>query len=161
MSINYKLLFIWVALIGIFYFSLENSESIKILIDKILSWKHLSVAYWLLIISCYFIKVLSNTKASSPQSTLIYKNFGKFADISFTVITLGLAGTTSLALLKGVFGQMIIKNNIYFMNFEDIDIWSLLVVSIFLLIYSLKISLSTLYYSIINKTAVKVEPVSE
>jgi len=83
------------------------------------------------------IHYLSIRNSTNGYDGLIYKSFGKFADSAFAAITYGLALTTSASILKGVYIQQIIGGDIYFNYFGEVDIYSMLVVSVFLFGYSI------------------------
>lgn len=155
--INYKVLASWTLFLVTFFFSLSNIGDIKSIVQQILNWPHIQITFWAIVASCYIARNFSGT-SEIVQSALVYKYFGKFADTAFTIITLAVAGSTALALLKGVYSQKIVGDAIYFTNFGDFDIWSLLVVALFLLVYSLHMSLSSLYFAVVNSSNVEVTP---
>ncbi|GEM_PF-5725176 len=65
-----------------------------------------------------------------------YSHFGKYADSVFAIATLSLAGTTSLALLNGIFMQ-ITFNELHYVGFETLDLASVILVSTYLMYYCL------------------------
>lgn len=65
----------------------------------------------------------------------IYQSFGGYADAVFTIATYGFSGSTSLALLKGLYLQLFI-GGAFFSGFGDFDLASIFVISSFLLFYS-------------------------
>ena len=88
---------------------------------------------------------------SLPLTIILH--FGKFADSAFATITYGLASTTSAAILKGVYIQQFFQEKVYFNHFDQIDIYSMLVVCLFLLGYSLYAALSALHNAILLSKA--------
>lgn len=70
------------------------------------------------------------------KDSFIYKHFGKYADAVFEVATYGLAGTTSLALLKGLYLQTFYEAQ-YFNGFGGFDLASMCILTSFLLFYCL------------------------
>ncbi|GAB4181302.1 MAG: hypothetical protein Tsb002_01140 [Wenzhouxiangellaceae bacterium] len=158
--INFKLLLSWALILIVFYISLENIGNIKGLVYQLLNWQYIQLTYWALMLSCYVIRYFSDIDGD-VRDALVYKYFGRFADTAFTIVTLALAGSTSLSLLKGIYSQKIIEDKVYFANFGDFDIWSLLVVSLFLLVYSLHMALNSLYVAIVNTSSVKLTPSDE
>ncbi|NKC10735.1 MAG: hypothetical protein GKR94_00570 [Gammaproteobacteria bacterium] len=160
-KINIGLLSALSALVVLSILLVTNIGNVKEFTHKLLVWPHLTLCFWLVIIICYTIYSFSPVSNNQSQTSLIYGMFGNFADTAFTIGTLGVSGTTSLALLKGIYIQTIIKDEIYFNHFNEIDIYSLSVVSIFLLVYSLRMSLNVLYLSIVNSSAVAAEPTEE
>jgi len=66
---------------------------------------------------------------------LIYQSFGGYADAVFSIATYGFSGSTSLALLKGLYLQSFF-GGAFFTGFGDFDLASIFVISSFLLFYS-------------------------
>ena len=159
--INVGLFVALLLLIVLSFFLVTNLGNAKELTHQFLVWPHLTLCFWLAICICYIIYTFSPASVNQGQTSLIYKMFGKFADTAFTIGTLGVAGTTALALLKGIYIQTIMENDIYFNHFNEIDIFSLFVVAMFLLVYSLRMSLNALYISIVNSNAVDAKPAEE
>ena len=62
--------------------------------------------------------------------------FELFVDPILTVATYGLAGSTSLALLRGVYLEAV-HGKPHFYGFSKLDVWSVAIVSSFLLFYSI------------------------
>lgn len=69
-------------------------------------------------------------------SSFAYSHFGKYADSVFAIATLSLAGTTSFALLNGIFMQ-ITFNELHYIGFETMDLASVVLVSTYLMYYCL------------------------
>lgn len=95
------------------------------------------------------------------MSGLIFNHFGKFADTAFAIITYGLASTTSAAILKGVYAQQFFNEKVYFQNFDQIDIYSMLVVCVFLLGYSLYAAITALKNAVILSQSETAIPINE
>jgi hypothetical protein len=104
-------------------------------------------------VCCFFVHYLSVKNDKNYTGGLIYKDFGKFADSAFAIITYGLASTTSAAILKGVYIQQFFHEKIYFNHFDQIDIYSMLAVCIFLLGYSLYAAINALKNAIVLSNA--------
>lgn len=66
----------------------------------------------------------------------IYQSFGGYADAVFTIATYGFSGSTSLALLKGLYLQLFFGGS-FFTGFGDFDLASIFVISSFLLFYAI------------------------
>ncbi|WP_374972401.1 hypothetical protein [Spongiibacter marinus] len=101
----------------------------------------------------------SNRKSLSDYTGVIFSHFGAFADSAFAAITFGLASTTSASILKGIYVQQHFGDKVYFSSFDDIDIYSMLVVCIFLFGYSLFSCLKVLSYSLYLGSAEEACPV--
>lgn len=69
-------------------------------------------------------------------SGFIYTNFGAYADAIFCIATFGFSGSTSIALLNGIYLQ-IFFDKLNFIGFGNFDLASIIVISSFLLFYSL------------------------
>jgi hypothetical protein len=134
---NKKLIFVSIGFIILSTFYVNNENIITSTIKNILEWKHLNLILWLYIILCFLIYYLSVKDMENYESGLIFKEFGTFGNSAFAIITYGLALTTSASILKGVYIQQYFKDKVYFNNFDEIDIYSMLVVSIFLFGYSI------------------------
>lgn len=135
-SIDWKLVLVFLLLIALSAGYVINQEAVEHAIKSFLVWPHLSKCIWLAVFVSFFIHYLSVKNGSSSYEGLIYKAFGKFSDAAFAAITYGLASTTSVSILKGVYIQKIIGGEIYFNKFDEIDIYSMLVVCLFLFGYS-------------------------
>ncbi|WP_281649103.1 hypothetical protein [Parendozoicomonas sp. Alg238-R29] len=70
------------------------------------------------------------------NDSFIYKHFGRYADTLFGIATYGLAGTTSTALLKGLYLQTF-YSGMYFTGFGTFDLVSMFLLTSFLLVYSM------------------------
>lgn len=78
-----------------------------------------------------FVAVLSHGYFVANVKT---SHFEKVTDYIFAIATYGLAGTTSVTLLQGVFMQHFYSAQ-YFANFGSLDLASVGVVSLYLLVY--------------------------
>jgi len=133
---DWKLALVFLLLIVLSAGYMTNQELVKSAIKSFLIWPHLSKCIWLAVLVSFFIHYLSIKNSSSIYEGLIYKAFGKFSDSAFAAITYGLALTTSASILKGVYIQQIVGEEVYFNKFDEIDIYSMLVVCLFLFGYS-------------------------
>lgn len=135
-NIDWKLALVFACLVLVSVGYVANQETVKLAIKAILEWSHLNITIWLSVFVSFVIHYLSVRNSNNNYEGLIYKAFGKFADSAFAAITYGLALTTSASILKGVYIQQIIGGDIYFNNFEELDIYSMLIVCLFLFGYS-------------------------
>jgi hypothetical protein len=143
-ALNFKLIAVFIFLILLSVFLVNYQDLTKNSIKATLQWKHLNVTLWLSLVCCFFVHYLSIKNDNNYTGGLIYKDFGKFADSAFAIITYGLASTTSAAILKGVYIQQFFHEKIYFNHFDQVDIYSMLVVCVFLLGYSLYAAINAL-----------------
>ncbi|WP_249621279.1 hypothetical protein [Desulfuromonas sp. CSMB_57] len=158
-NINWKLVGVFVFLIVLSALYVKNQENTKSIIRNILEWDLLSITLWLGILCCFSVHYLSIRNDTFDDNSLIFKHFGKFADSIFAVVTYGLSATTSSALLKGVYIQQVFGDQMFFNNFSDIDIYSMLVVCLFLFGYSLYASGVALKSALLKTNSKNAEPV--
>ncbi|MFT6914738.1 MAG: hypothetical protein ACJAWL_001034 [Motiliproteus sp.] len=158
-KINKKMVFVLLFLFCLAFLSVANQEDFSKLLRNFLEWKHLTISLWLYAIISFFIHYLSSKDMDSGYSGVVFKHFGVFADSAFAAITFGLASTTSSSILKGVYVQQYFGDEIYFNKFDDVDIYSMLVVCLFLLGYSFFSCSKALVSAIYLGTSEEVEPV--
>ncbi|MCJ8304738.1 hypothetical protein [Shewanella sp.] len=159
-ALNYKLVCVFIFLVALSVFLVLFQDLTKNCIKSILQWKHLNITLWLSLICCFVVHYVSIKSDNSYDGGIIYKHFGKFADTAFAIVTYGLASTTSAAILKGVYIQQFFNEKVYFNHFDQIDIYSMLVVSLFLLGYSLYAALSALRNAVFLSKAETAIPVT-
>lgn len=94
-----------------------------------------TVVIWLLAAIGVVAGRFFSEEPKNQSGTFILDSFGNYADAVFTVATYGFAGSTSLALLKGLCLQLLF-DKIYFSGFGGFDLASIVVVSSFLLYYA-------------------------
>lgn len=116
----------------IFMYSKDEAKNIvRILLES--NWP--AVVIWILAI----VGVGAGKYFCEPEGNgtggLIYQSFGGYADVVFTIATYGFSGSTSLALLKGLYLQLFF-GGAFFTGFGDFDLASIFVISSFLLFYS-------------------------
>lgn len=150
---NLKLILVFLLLVGLSALLVLNKQSTMLHVKSVLEWEPLGSALWLGLASCFIVHYLSIKNDNSYYGGLIYKHFGKFADSAFAIVTYGLASTTSAAILKGVYVQQFFKTEVYFKNFDQVDIWSMLIVCLFLLGYSIYAGFIALKSAIFNSQA--------
>ena len=160
-ALNFKLIGVFILLVFLSFILISNTEPTMLLIKSVLKWELLNATLWLGIICCFAVHYLSIKDDSSYNGGLIFKHFGKFADSAFAIITYGLASTTSASILKGVYIQQYFEEKIYFNHFDQIDIYSMLVVCLFLLGYSLYAAISALRNAVLLSQAELAIPVAD
>ncbi|MEE9694016.1 hypothetical protein [Aeromonas hydrophila] len=133
-SVNYKWtisIFIFMLLILLAQiFSGEMKEPIK----KILESGWLSRFLWTYVVGVLCIHRYLFASYELAKDSFIYKHFGAYADTLFGIGTYGVAGTTSIALLKGLYMQAFYKGE-YFFGFDNFDLISMFLLTSFLLFY--------------------------
>lgn len=144
--LNLRLIALFVVLSALSTLLVLNKASALLWIKLVLESEHLNATLWLGFICCFVVRYLSiETKdINNDDSGLIFTHFGKFADTAFAIVTYGLASTTSAAILKGVYIQQFFGEKIYFSYFDQIDIYSMLIVCLFLFGYSLYAAINSL-----------------
>lgn len=94
-----------------------------------------TVVIWLLaIIGVGSGRFFCNSDKNSGGG-FFYQSFGGYADAIFTIATYGFSGSTSLALLKGLYLQVFF-GGVFYTGFGSFDLASIFVISSFLLFYS-------------------------
>jgi len=122
------LLFLGLALV---YSKDEAKNIVRIFLES--NWP--TVVIWLLsIVGVSAGKFFCDAEKNETDG-FIYQSFGGYADSVFTIATYGLSGSTSLALLKGLYLQLFF-DGAFFTGFGDFDLASIFVISSFLLFYS-------------------------
>lgn len=102
-------------------------QEAKEIVKGILESGSLSYVVWTYVV----ISVLSHSYFIERVSASL---FDKISETVFTIATFGLAATTSLTLLQGVFLQFFYGVQ-WFSNFGNLDLASVFLVSVYLLIY--------------------------
>jgi hypothetical protein len=116
-------------------FAFAYSEQLKSVIRTVLDSKWSTGIVGIYIFTCALIHQIFNG-IKSESSGLIYSQFGRFADFVFSLFAYLPASTAALALLKGLYMQHFFDGE-FFKGFDQIDLLSIVVVSAFLLYYSL------------------------
>jgi len=110
----------------------EQAENIvRVLLES--GWP--SALIWVFATASAIIGIFFDNPVGNNNG-FIYQSFGKYADAIFTIATFGLAGGTSLALLKGLYLQIFFEG-MFFSGFGDFDLGSICIISSFLLFYSI------------------------
>lgn len=94
-----------------------------------------------------------------PQKD-VYIFFEKYSNTVYSIATYGIGGSTSIALLKGLFLQNFYEGD-FFKGFSSFDMASMFILSSFLLIYSLlnstKILGEALFYTSVSEVSATEE----
>jgi len=110
----------------------EIKEPLKAVLES--GW--LNIAAWGYIAGTFIIHQYLYSSSELKRDSFIYKHFGVYADTLFGAATYGFAGTTSLALLKGLYLQTFYQKS-YFIGFATFDLVSMFLLTSFLLVYCL------------------------
>lgn len=145
-----------VGLIALCALYIYYQELVDSVVKQIFEWDSLNLVLWAIPFCSFFIQFLSEKNGNVDNNGLIFRHFGHFGDYSFTVVTFGVASNTGASLLKVFFVQN---------NFEDIfsqylgqiDKYSILVVSLFLLGYPLFTSIRVLLSALHNQAGSSVK----
>lgn len=156
-NINFRLIFVLLFLSALAVTYICYQETINEKLRLILEWPHLNISIWLFILICFSLNYLSTKDDDTFSYGLLYKHFGSFADTAFAIVTYGLASTTSASILRGVYIQEFFKDKTYFNYFSQLDIYSMLVVCLFLFGYSLLASLRAVSQAIVLNSSENIE----
>ncbi|WP_339665720.1 hypothetical protein [uncultured Pseudomonas sp.] len=107
----------------------ENSlDKVKVLFES----GHLTLMLWAYVVGSVAMHTLIVIKPRIDA----YGFFEKYSNTVYSIATYGIGGSTSIALLKGLFFQVFYEG-VFFKGFSNFDISSIFILSSFLLIYSL------------------------
>lgn len=133
----------------------ELKSTVRTILDS--KWAVAGVSIYVI---CCAVMYQALVGGNSGIGGIFHSHFGKYADAVFAVVAFVPAGATSLTLLKGLFMQYFF-GQIYFIGFGEIDMTSMLVVSSFLLYYSLYNATKMLVTAIAGVDSVKISTVSD
>lgn len=132
---NWLRLLVILVLLSLGLFLVSNKDEAKKILRIFLESNWPTIVIWLLAIIGVGAGKFFCESGNHETSSFIYRSFGGYADSIFTIATYGLSGSTSLALLKGLYLQLFFGGS-FFIGFGDFDLASIFVVSSFLLYYS-------------------------
>lgn len=130
-----------------------NEEANKAF-DAIINWEWLYLALWFFVFVSFIADYFGN---KTKSDSIISKHCGHFIECCFNIVTFGLAATTSVSLLKGMYSQHIMGQTVYFQNFHNLDYISIFLVALYLFIKSIGVSGDTLWQAISRSTAIDIE----
>lgn len=128
-------LLVIVALLVLGFALVYSKDEAKNIVRIFLESNWPAVVIWLLAIVGVGVGRFFCEFEKNGADGFIYQSFGGYADAVFTVATYGFSGSTSLALLKGLYLQLFFGGT-FFSGFGDFDLASIFVISSFLLFYS-------------------------
>lgn len=132
---NYWRLLVVALLFALGFALALSKDDAKGLVRTVLESNWPTIGVWLLaIIGAGAEKFYCGAKRNETGG-VIYQSFGGYADTVFMAATNGFSGSTSLALLKGLYLQVFF-GGAFFSGFGDFDLASIFLISSFLLYYS-------------------------
>ncbi|WP_348692738.1 hypothetical protein [Duganella fentianensis] len=146
---------VFLLVLGLVIFS--NKEEAKRVVKIILESNWPTVLLWLFSIVGVVSERFFSTLNVNNESGVIYQSFGKYADAIFSIATFGFAGSTSLALLKGLYLQLFFDGT-YFTGFADFDLASIFLISSFLLFHSANGALRLIINAVFQAEAKDITP---
>jgi len=114
------------------FITLVNGKDSLDSIKKIIESSYVPFLLWAYVIG----SVLMHTFIVVKQKKDVYGFFEKYSNTFYSIGAFGIGGSTSIALLKGIFLQHFYSIE-FFKGFSGFDIISMLILASFLLIYSL------------------------
>lgn len=133
-SLNFKTTGAVVLLIVLIVLVQVYGSDIKNPLKDILESKLLNIVVWGYILGTFLAHEYLYSSSELKKDSFIYKHFGVYADAIFGAATYGFAGTTSLALLKGLYLQTFYQQEFY-IGFGNFDLVSMFLLASFLLVY--------------------------
>ncbi|WP_272533975.1 hypothetical protein [Providencia sp. PROV212] len=111
-------------------FKHEMKDYIKCILESDI----ISFFIWAYVITIFSIHHYLYSANELSSDGFLYKHFGSYAETVFSIATYGIAGTTSITLLRGLYLQTFYDGR-YFTGFGSFDISSMFLLTTFLLIY--------------------------
>jgi len=136
----------------------SNKDEAKHFVRVFLESTWPTVIIWLFAIVGVGAGKFFSEPSDNGAKGFIYKSFGGYADTVFTIATYGFSGSTSLALLKGLYLQLFF-NGSFFTGFDNFDLASIFVISSFLLFYSVVSTTRQIKNVVYQAEAAMVTPV--
>lgn len=134
-SLNWKTTSAVIFLIILISLAQFFGNEIKKILKEILESDWVTVVIWAYVGGIFLTHRYLYSSKELKSDSFIYKHFGAYADTIFGIATYGIAGTTSLALLKGLYLQKFYDGQ-YFFGFGTFDLVSMFLLTSFLLFYS-------------------------
>ncbi|WP_319542358.1 hypothetical protein [uncultured Pseudodesulfovibrio sp.] len=156
-NISKRVIGVIVGVLALLVVSMLFKDQIRTLATNVLTHEWLYPCIWAYMAICFFSDYAENKDVISDS--IIAKNIGKFGEACLNMVTWGVATTTAVALLKGLYIQHIIQNKTYFVNFVFLDYISIFLVGLFLFIISVRLSWGIFWEALFKSNAVDVEPV--
>jgi hypothetical protein len=132
---NYKALLATFFVVALVLISQVYNENIKDVLKLVLESNILTAVLWSYVTGVFLIHKYLYSSNSLPKDSFVYKHFGPYSDAFLGIATNGLAGSTSLSLIKGLYLQTFYTGS-YFSGFGTFDLSSMFVMASFLLYYS-------------------------
>lgn len=133
-SLNWKTTISVIFVMALIILMQMFGNEIKGPLKDILESKWVAFVVWGYVGGTFVIHHYLYSSSELKKDSFIYKHFGAYAETLFGIATYGIAGTTSLALLKGLYLQTFYKG-MYFTGFGAFDLVSMFLLTSFLLVY--------------------------
>lgn len=133
-------------------YSQDTLDKIKVAFES----GYLSLALWAYVVGA----VAMHTSIVIKPKNDVYGFFEKYSNSIYSIATYGIGGSTSIALLKGLFLQNFYSGD-FFKGFSDFDMASMFILSSFLLIYSLLNSTKILWEALFYTSTSEVSAAEE
>lgn len=112
-----------------------SQDEAKNIVRSFLESNWPAVVIWLMAIIGAGAEKFFCGSTRNESAGFIYQSFASYADVVFMAATYGFSGSTSLALLKGLYLQLFFGGS-FFSGFGGFDLASIFLISSFLLFYS-------------------------
>lgn len=129
------------------FFVISYKEDILKFLKIILEFKDMNIYLCFFVFIAFLFRWIFTKDIENLDSGIIYRDFGFIADIFFAFLTYSLSLTTSVAILKALLLQKVFETGIYFTNLDELDIYSMIIVSLFLLGYSTNATIKSIIFT--------------
>lgn len=145
-------IFIMILVFVTLLYSQDTLDKVKAIFET----GYLPLALWAYVIGAVAMHTIVVIKPKKD----VYGFFEKYSNTIYSIATYGIGGSTSIALLKGLFLQKFYSGD-FFKGFSNFDLASMFILSSFLMIYSLLNSTKILWEAISYSSASEVSAVEE
>lgn len=133
-SLNWKTTISVIFVMALIVLMQMFGNEIKGPLKDVLESKWVAFVVWGYVGGTFLMHRYLYSSSELKKDSFIYKHFGAYAETLFGMATYGIAGTTSLALLKGLYLQTFYEG-MYFTGFGTFDLVSMFLLTSFLLVY--------------------------
>jgi len=135
-KLNRSRMAVFIVLAALFVIVVENKEDAEQIFRHILESNWPTYIIWFFALFGVIATTIYSNRPNENGPGNIYAIFRKYGDAVFTIATYGFSGSTSLALLKGLYLQAFFDQS-FFSGFGRFDLASIFIISSFLLYFSL------------------------
>jgi len=132
-KMNMKLILLTLALFAAAFFSYRGWSTVRILIRMVLESEITYFIAWAVPILIFLVNFVGNKIKDIDSEPMITMRFGKFCDHALGGVAYAIVIVTALVLLKGLFIQTFFGDKIFFVDFKNIDLLTILSIALFLL----------------------------